>query len=147
VVAVGEPGSGVDGFRRSHQQACTVQAMMLAAGREAPGLATFGEVGPVALLGADLPATRAWVGETLGRLALDDEPHARLRETLRVFLATGGSYVSAAEQLALHRNSVHYRVRKAEEQLGRPIQVNRLNVEIALTACRWLGRSVLTEAA
>jgi len=35
---------------------------------------------------------RAWVLGTLAGLADDDEHHARLRETLLVFLQTGGSY-------------------------------------------------------
>ncbi|NKQ57722.1 ABC transporter substrate-binding protein [Amycolatopsis sp. K13G38] len=142
-VAVGQPGAGVEGFTRSHDQASQVQRALLVAGSAAASAADFGEVGPIALLCEDLPATRAWVIEILGRLAADDESHARLRETLRVFLLTGGSYVAAAEKLALHRNSVHYRVRKAEEERGRPIDPDRLDVEIALKACHWLGRSVL----
>lgn len=144
-VAAGEPATGVAGFRRSHQQARLVQATMHAADTASIGVTTFDEVGPIALFCADLGATRTWVGETLGRLALDDEQHARLRETLRVFLATGGSYVAAAERLSLHRNSVYYRVRKAEEARGRAVEPDRLDVEIALKACRWLGRSVLKE--
>jgi DNA-binding PucR family transcriptional regulator len=142
-VAVGEPAADIAGFRRSHQQAQMVQATMLAASDTSTGVATFDEIGPIALFCRDLEATRTWVGEKLGRLALDDAQQARQRETLRVFLATGGSFVAAANQLSLHRNSVYYRVRKAEEQLGGPIDGDRLDVEIALKACRWLGRSVL----
>ncbi|QUQ64459.1 PucR family transcriptional regulator [Kutzneria sp. CA-103260] len=145
MVAFGDHGTDVDGFRRSHEQALQTRAVMLAAGDEAATVATFSEVGPVALLCGDLRLAKVWVAETLRALAVDDDVHARLRETLRVFLATGGSYVSAADQLALHRNSVHYRVRKAEEELGRPIESDRLNMEIALTVCRWLGRAVLTQ--
>jgi hypothetical protein len=55
------------------------------------------------------------VHSTLGALAIDDEPQARLRETARVFLSTGGSFTATAEQLMLHKNTVHYRIRKAEE--------------------------------
>ena len=47
---------------------------------------------------ADLDATRSWVSDILGPLAIDDEPYARLRETLRVFLASECSYLAAAEQ-------------------------------------------------
>ena len=43
----------------------------------------------------------------------------------------------------LHKNTVHYRIRKAEEILGRPLQESRLDVELALSACRWLGPAVL----
>ena len=80
---------------------------------------------------------------TLGALAIDDEPQARLRETARVFLSTGGSFTATAEQLMLHKNTVHYRIRKAEEIRGGPLQESRLDVELALSACRWLGSAVL----
>ena len=63
---------------------------------------------------------QAWVTETLGALADDDDHNARLRDTLRVFLQENGSYKSTAERLLLHKNTVQYRVRKAEERLGIP---------------------------
>ena len=90
---------------------------------------------------------RAWVLTTLGQLATDDEHHARLRETLLVFLDTGGSYKATAERLMLHKNSVQYRIRRAEESLGRPVADHRHDVELALQASRWLGSSVLQPAA
>jgi DNA-binding PucR family transcriptional regulator len=144
-IAAGEPGTGIDGFRRSHTQARQVHKAMLAAANEAPAVATFVEVGVTALLCDDLAATKAWVTGTLGRLALDDETHARLRETLRAFLLTGGSYSATAQELTLHRNSVLYRVRKAKEEIGRPLQPHRVDIEVALRACQWLGSSVLTQ--
>jgi hypothetical protein len=90
---------------------------------------------------------RAWVRSTLAGLATDDEHHARLRDTLLVFLRSGGSYKTTAEQLMLHKNTVQYRIRKAEESLGRPVGGNRHNVELALQASHWLGPSVLQPAA
>ena len=69
---------------------------------------------------------RAWVIETLGSLADDDDQHAMLRDTLRVFLQEGGSFKATAERLTLHKNTVQYRVRKAEESLGRPVGEDRL---------------------
>ena len=80
---------------------------------------------------------------TLADLADDDEHHARLRDTLRAFLASGGSYKATAEQSMLHKNTVQYRIRKAEESLGRPLDQNRLGVELALLASHWLGPAVL----
>jgi DNA-binding PucR family transcriptional regulator len=90
---------------------------------------------------------RAWVLATLAGLATDDENHARLRDTLLVFLHTGGSYKTTAERLVLHKNTVQYRIRKAEESLGRPVGENQHDVELALQASRWLGSSVLRPAA
>ncbi len=80
---------------------------------------------------------------TLAGLAADDEQQARLRETLLAFLQTGGSYKATAERLMLHKNTVQYRIRKAEESLGRPVGENRHDVELALRASYWLGSSVL----
>jgi DNA-binding PucR family transcriptional regulator len=107
---------------------------------------TFAETGPVALMLADLQATRGWVWEVLGNLAEDDGQADRLRETLEVFLATGGSYVAAAERLTLHKNTIQYRVRKAEEAVGHSIEGHRSDVEMALRICRKLGSPVLRPA-
>ena len=89
---------------------------------------------------------RAWVQATLAGLATDDEHHARLRDTLLVFLRSGGSYKATAEQLVLHKNTVQYRIHKAEESLGRPAAGHRDDVELALRLTRWLGSSVLPPA-
>ena len=86
---------------------------------------------------------RAWVLSTLAGLAADDEHHARLRETLLIFLQSGGSYKTTAEKLMLHKNTVQYRIRKAEESLGRAVGENRHDVELALRASHWLGSAVL----
>jgi len=86
---------------------------------------------------------RAWVLATLAGLATDDEQHARLRETLLAFLRLGGSYKATAEQLMLHKNTVQYRIRRAEESLGRPVGENPHDLELALRASHWLGSSVL----
>jgi DNA-binding PucR family transcriptional regulator len=104
---------------------------------------TYAEVAPVAMMFGSEDLLRAWVLSTLGGLADDDEHHARLRETLLVFLDTGGSYKTTAERLVLHKNSVQYRIHKAEESLGRPVGDSRHDVELALQASRWLGSSVL----
>ena len=143
MVAVGEPAQGVDGFRVSHTQAVQTQAVALLRDAEAPQVTTFGQVGVAALLSADVEAARAWVSQVLGRLATDDDHCARLRKTLRVFLATGGSYTASAAQLAMHKNSVKYRVEKAGQERGRPIHGDRLEVEVALHVCHWLGHPAL----
>ena len=62
---------------------------------------------------------------------------------LLVFRQTGGSYKTTAERLTLHKNTVQYRIHKAEESLGRPVGENQLDVELALRASHWLGSSVL----
>ena len=144
--AFGDAARGVTGFRLTHQQALAAQAVALAAGTP-PRVVTFGEVAPVAMMLGSADLLRAWVLATLGGLAADDEHHARLRDTLLVFLQAGGSYKTTAEQLVLHKNTVQYRIRKAEESLGRPAGENRHDVELALRVSHWLGSSVLRPSA
>jgi DNA-binding PucR family transcriptional regulator len=145
--AFGDAARGTAGFRLTHQQALAAQAVALAAGPPAPRAVPFGEVAPVAMMLGSFDLLRAWVLATLAGLATDDENHARLRDTLLVFLHTGGSYKTTAERLVLHKNTVQYRIRKAEESLGRPVGENQHDVELALQASRWLGSSVLRPAA
>jgi DNA-binding PucR family transcriptional regulator len=144
-LAFGDAVKGVTGFRLSHRQAVAAQAVALAAGSPPP-LVTFSEVAPVAMMLGSPDLLRAWVLATLGGLATNDEPHARLRDTLLIFLQSGGSYKATAEQLVLHKNTVQYRIRKAEESLGRSAAQNRHDVELALQASRWLGSAVLQSA-
>lgn len=73
--------------RDSYGRLLAPQAVALLGEADAPQVMTFRQVGVAALLSADVVAARAWIGQTLGRLATDDHC-ARLRETLRVFLAT-----------------------------------------------------------
>jgi DNA-binding PucR family transcriptional regulator len=141
--AFGEPAAGVQGFRRTHQQALGAQAVALAAGPSGQVVTSFADVAPLALMSGSIDLLHAWVVETLGTLADDEDHNARLRDTLRVFLEENGSYKATAERLLLHKNTVQYRVRKAEEALGRPVPQNRLPVELALLACHWLGAAVL----
>lgn len=143
-MALGDPGDGVTGFRNSHEQAGRVHALAAIAGDHPEHCLTFRDVGTLALMTSDLSATRSWVTGVLGELATDDEQHHRLRETLLVFLTTGGSYTAAATTLSMHKNSVQYRVRKAEELLGHPIADRRLEIELALKLCRHLGRALLS---
>ena len=141
--ALGAVGAGLPGFRRTHQQALGAHAVALAAGTAAPAVTSFADVAPLALMSNSVDLVRAWVVETLGALAVDDDVNARLRDTLQVFLQENGSFKATAQRLTLHKNTVQYRVRKAQESLGRPIDEKRLHVELALLASQWLGAAVL----
>ena len=82
--ALGEPAPGLPGFRRTHQQALSAQAVALAAGPSGQLVTSFGEVAPLALMSGSIELLQAWVTETLGALADDDEHNTRLRDTLRL---------------------------------------------------------------
>jgi hypothetical protein len=65
--ALGSPGSGVSGFRRTHQQALGAHAVALAAGGAGQPMTSFADVAPLALMSGSTELIRAWVIETLGR--------------------------------------------------------------------------------
>ncbi|MGW4099192.1 PucR family transcriptional regulator [Mycobacterium sp. NPDC004974] len=142
--ALGTPLYGVDGFRRSHHQALRARRVALAAGTG--GVTAAGDPGlaAAALIGENLDDAKEFVSQTLGALASDTANDARLRETLRVYLHGGASYKSAGEKLNLHFNSVKYRVGRAEERRGRPVDDDRLDVELALLLCERYGTAVLS---
>ncbi|MBS9372218.1 PucR family transcriptional regulator [Rhodococcus sp. B50] len=142
-VALGAPHEGIDGFVRTHRQAAQAREVALTSELPGPRLVSIDEVGAVALMCTNLDWARAWVGDVLGRLAADDPAAAQLRHTLREFLSSGGSFVATAERLHLHRNSVAYRISKAEEQIGHSVREHRLDLENALALCHWLGPTVL----
>ena len=148
-VAVGVPASGVEGFRSSHLDALQAQAVALAAQDRARAVTSYGdpEVRAAALLATDLEATRRLVRTALGGLAEDSEGVERLRETLRVFLSTRNSFAATAELVHLHKNTVKYRVDRATELRGRGVDEDRLDLELALIACRWLGPAALVSQA
>ena len=142
-VAAGTPGHGISGFRRSHAEA--VQAARLAAlarGR-VPAVATYRRVELVSLLASDLPRARAFVAARLGPLASPDEAAERLRDTVLAFLAAGGSSTRVAKELYVHQNTVTYRVKRAEELLGRRVTEDPIELLCALTLAAVLGPAVL----
>src|SRR5258708_36487943 len=113
--AFGDAAKDTAGFRLTHQQAAAAQAVALAAGSSAPRSVAFREVAPVAMMLGSADLLRAWVLGTLAGLAADDEHHARLRDTLLVFLQTGGSHKATPQRLALHKNTGQYPIPKAAE--------------------------------
>lgn len=122
-LALGEPATGIRGFRQSHHQALGAQTVALAASAETRCRVTaFSRLAAIALMSSDIDGLRAWVCKTLGGLAVDDDTCHRLRETLHVFLATGGSFTSTAAQLNLHKNTVQYRIGRAAEARGRTLR-------------------------
>ena len=63
-------------------------------------------------------ATR-FVRRELGGLADDDDTTRRLAATLLVYLDEQSSSSRTARRLALHDNTIRYRIRQAEQLLGR----------------------------
>ncbi|WP_082606345.1 PucR family transcriptional regulator [Nocardioides sp. Root190] len=145
MVAFGRPQSGLAGFRRTHEEAVKAQQVTTIRDDPTHPVTSFGEPGlkVASLLAHDLDLTRDWIHDTLRELALDDEHHDRLRHTLLLFFQHESSYTATAEAMLMHKNSVKYRIASAEKALGRSISTDRQAIELALTACNWLGPAVL----
>jgi DNA-binding PucR family transcriptional regulator len=143
LVAFGTPGRGIAGFRKSHAEALQAARIVSLAGGEA--VTGYADVELVSLLADDLPRARAFVAGQLGPLASTAEPVMRLRETVLAFLSSGGSATRVAKELYVHQNTVAYRVKRAEELLGRKVSDRPAELTCALTLAAVLGRAVLVE--
>jgi GGDEF-like domain len=143
-IAIGAMGSGVKGFRRSHRQARRAQTAGLARSRRKRVLVAATDPGimPTALLAGGVEEIRDWVADVLGPLASDTDDDACLRNTLQEFLRFGLGYQPAAEEPNSDPSSVKSGVERAVARRGRPID-DRVDVELALHACRWYGAAVL----
>lgn len=137
VVAVGSPGEGVDGLRRSYDEAVRASRLRTALADPPCGL-WFADVRLEALLLGDEGAAGRFVDEELGELGVDTERAARIRETLTAWLSTG-SQSRAASMLHVHENTVRLRVRAAAEILGCRPEERRTELLVALRLRRALG--------
>ena len=106
-------------------------------------MTSYARVELVSLLAGDLPRARAFVAGQLGPLASTAEPAERLRDTVLAFLASGGSATRVAKELYVHQNTVAYRVKRAEEMLGRKVTERPVELTCALTLAAVLGPAVL----
>ena len=55
----------------------------------------------------------------------------------------GGSSSGVAKDLYIHQNTVAYRIKRAEELLGRPVSEDQVELSCALTLAVGLGSAVL----
>jgi DNA-binding PucR family transcriptional regulator len=137
-IAVGESAHGPAGFVRSHEEAQQARRMAGLSARRAGCIVRYRQVALAGLLSADLGMARRFVEAELGPLAGDEDASARLRATVAAFLDHGLSHVRTGRQLGIHQNTVAYRVRRAEELLGHPVQERRQELEAALLLARAL---------
>jgi DNA-binding PucR family transcriptional regulator len=140
--AVGGCMAGPEGFCVSFAEAR--QAARVAALGPAPpatvGTTTvYADVELASLLAADLARARRFMGRVLGELAAADEQTGRLRQTVLAYLRCGRSTSRVAESLFVHQNTVNYRVRKAQELLGRPVTDDTAELMCALILAASVG--------
>jgi sugar diacid utilization regulator len=142
--AVGLPGRGPDGFRRSHLEARDAQRV---ARQGVPGKVTaYRDVGVIALLASDPERARWFVTQELGELAFpDNDVLADLRTTALRYLECR-SLVRTAAVLHVHRNTLVYRLANIERALGHTLDERPLATHAALALAEQLGTSLQDQA-
>jgi DNA-binding PucR family transcriptional regulator len=142
-IAIGAPGQGLTGFRRTHRDAADTAKVAIASRRRAGSVISFHSVELAALFAGDPERTRRFVHERLGVLATDDDESQRLRATLMLYLEENGSRVATAKRIGVHPNTVANRIRMCREILGRDVGQDQVPLLVALTLASNLGPAVL----
>ncbi|AGP51942.1 hypothetical protein M271_01525 [Streptomyces rapamycinicus NRRL 5491] len=137
-VALGRPGYALAGFRRSHEQALAAE-LAGRVGRSPGPVYDYERLELPILLNADPVAAAEFVTRVLGPLAADDPAMAELRSTLSAYLDDDRAVSAVAERLHIAKNTVLYRVKKAEQLRGRPVKEGRLAVHAALNFVEVFG--------
>ena len=131
-VAFAGPASGIAGFAAAHRDAHA--AFALQSRHPSPAEITdYRDVDLLSLLLADRSRAVGFARSELGELARDGAQYDDLRRTVAAYLESGGSTQEVAARLRISRNTVTYRVKRAEELLGRPITQRRAQLQAALT--------------
>ncbi|OBG52176.1 hypothetical protein A5669_25455 [Mycolicibacterium fortuitum] len=131
-VAIGEPAPGIGGFRSSYVEAVEAQRVARLAGRAAGSVTRYDNVSLRAIATANLDQARDFVRRELGPLGEMDETTRRLAATVRAYLDENCSRGRTAKRLHVHDNTVAYRIRQAEELLGRSLERRTLELRVAL---------------
>lgn len=135
--AYGGPAAGLDGFVAAHREAQAALPVALAPGCPA-GPVAYDDVALLALLARDRAAADQVVRRTLGALA--GAGHAHLRATVLGALTDGPD--ATAQELAIHRNTVRYRIGQAERLLGRRLRERPAELAVALRYAAVFGLEV-----
>ncbi|WP_406516469.1 PucR family transcriptional regulator [Streptomyces sp. NBC_00134] len=132
--AIGRPGPGIQGFRASHAEARAAENLALKAAH-GRALVRYDEEELLVLVSAQETLMRRMVAREVGQLCGADKNLALLRETVLAYLTTL-NIETTAERLFVHKNTVRYRIARAEELLGHPLSQRSTQVELAL---RWVS--------
>jgi len=112
-----------------------------------PGAHVYGS-SPIDMLAAASLETATEVAHAVfgPLLAMPEEEHSVLLDTLEAWFAAGGSTARAAEQLHCHRNTVLYRLNRVGELTGRRITDPRASADlfVGLRAARLTKSTVVS---
>ncbi len=137
-MAVGSAGYDVAGFRETHREARDAHHVALAMPGLADAVVPFSSISLLAMLSEDSSRVRRFVARELGELAADDPNTRQLRRTLRTYLQTR-NVKATASRLIVARNTVAYRLRRAEEIRGMSTDERQLELWVALLLVEMMG--------
>ncbi|MCX4919027.1 CdaR family transcriptional regulator [Streptomyces sp. NBC_00687] len=145
-IACGSPRDGLEGFRRTHREAGHVARLMRMNPRRDGAPMHYRDFDVTALLCSDLTAARRFVQDELGDLAVNSPQGEQLRNTLRQYLSCERSLATAAARLHVARNTVTYRVKRAQELIPHNLSGRLLQIMTALEVAHVLGATALERA-
>jgi hypothetical protein len=128
-VAVGQPGRGSDGFRRSHREALRAFRIGSATG---DAVTFYRDVQLESLALQDERFAKEFAESELKTLAASDPRNRTLRDTLRAYFRTGHNGAAAAASLGVHERTVSYRLATIEKALGHTVAARRDELGVAL---------------
>ncbi|MGW5153424.1 PucR family transcriptional regulator [Rhodococcus koreensis] len=120
-IAVGFGGRGANGFRRAAEEAVRTADIAGKLRYRPPSIVTYDQVSLVGLLLENPDQAANFADRELGKLA-EKSPHvANLRETVLAYFECRHSPRAAGERLFVAKNTVIYRIKRAEELIGRSL--------------------------
>ncbi|SOJ56859.1 hypothetical protein MSIMFB_04336 [Mycobacterium simulans] len=138
-IAIGTNALGIDGFRRSHQEALNTQQTLVRLG-SSQRVAFFDAIQMVALLTQDRKGADAFIQTTLGDFT---SASPVLQTTLLTYINESCNAVRTAQRLHIHRNTLLYRLESAQRLLPRPLENSAVRVAVALEALQWRGHPAI----
>lgn len=143
--SVGCSRHGLEGFVASHRDAVATRAVAEAFPELTDAVLVSHDVRLLSLLARDMPAVRQFVTEELRGLGAD-EPHiADLRKTAEAYLRLKHSPLAVANEMHIVRNTVSYRLKKAEDLLGHSLDECTLETWVALILSDAIGSRQATQ--
>jgi hypothetical protein len=124
-----EPEAGPHGFIGAHRKALIALRLGLMRDIHVSG---YRDVALEALAFGGEDVAADFARAELGRLAEGSRRVALLRETVQEYFAQGSSTAATARKLGIAERTVTYRLRRAEELIGRPVAERRADLETAL---------------
>ncbi|MCF3962651.1 PucR family transcriptional regulator [Streptomyces fuscigenes] len=144
--AIGGPRTGLDGFRRAHQEARRAEDMRSVLALDGELCLNFNDFALETVLLSDVSAASAFAADELGELADRTPRAARIRGTLFAWLSSGSQTLTAS-RLGIHENTVRLRLATAADALGPDFTDRRIELLTALRLHRALGADRLLTAA